>query len=77
MKRRERTEIEKERMSVGMKHSRRSSCSTKQARLEPAPSNVTQAAAHKERWREQIKKKKKKKKISRIDRFIRPVQKKM
>ena len=39
----------------------RSSCSKKQDRLKPlTSSNVTQAAAHKERWREQITQKKKK-----------------
>ena len=34
--------------------------STKQARLEPTPLNVTQAAVYKERWREQITHRKKK-----------------
>ena len=59
---------EKERATRGEKDSheafQRSSCSKKQARLEPTPLNVTQAAVHKERWREQITQKKKKKKKS-------------
>ena len=43
------------------KHSKETSCSMKQDRLEPtSPSNVTQAAVHKERWREQITHEKKK-----------------
>ena len=37
-----------------MKHSKKKSCSKKQDRLEPASLNVTQAAVHKERWREEI-----------------------
>ena len=44
-----------------MKHSKKKSCSKKQDRLEPASLNVTQAAVHKERWREEITHKKIKK----------------
>ena len=60
MKRERETEIEKESVS---RHEafRRSSCSKKQDQLEPASLNVTQAAVHKERWRENTHKKKKKK----------------
>ena len=34
-------------------------CSKKQGQLEPFPLNVTQAAGHKARWREEITRKKK------------------
>ena len=35
-------------------------CSKKQGQLEPSPLNVTQAAGHKARWREETKQNKKK-----------------
>ena len=36
-----------------MKHSRKMGCSKKQGQLELSPLNVTQAAGHKVRWKEE------------------------